>query len=335
VNAAPLPFLPEVPSIAGLRFRRYRGEADLPAMVELIRLADEANGDEMVVSLERLRNRYANMSHVDPREDVVLAFVGSRLVAVSEIGWADTAYGERHFESEGKVHPDWRRLGIGRAMMERNERRLRQIATGQSSGITHVLSTWMLDRNSGAIELARERGYRRVRIYHHMVRPNLDSLDLAPLPEGLQVRALAQADLPAYWAAICEAFRDHFGSWDDSESAFRRWIESPLFELDLQIVAFDGEAIAGGIHAAIDPLENELHGYLRGWCEPIFTRRPWRRRGLASALLGRTLLALRERGMTSAQLHVDSENANEALALYERHGFRVASSSEWHKPMAG
>ena len=51
-------------------------------------------------------------------------------------------------------------------------------------------------------------------------------------------------------------------------------------------------------------------------------------------MLGRTLTALRDRGMTSAQLHVDSENANDALALYERHGFAVrSSSSEWHKPL--
>jgi ribosomal protein S18 acetylase RimI-like enzyme len=39
--------------------------------------------------------------------------------------------------------------------------------------------------------------------------------------------------------------------------------------------------------------------------------------------------------MTSAQLGVDSQNAHEALGLYQRHGFEVVrSSSEWHKPLA-
>ena len=77
-----------------------------------------------------------------------------------------------------------------------------------------------------------------------------------------------------------------------------------------------------------------MDGYQRGWADPVFTRRPWRRRGLASALLGRTLVRLRERGMTSAQLDVDTQNVNEALTLYERHGFRTdRSSSEWHKPI--
>lgn len=330
----PAPLLPDHPSIPGLSFRTYRGEADLPALVELLRAADEANGEEMVVSLDRLRVRYANMTRVDPARDVVLAFVGDRLVAHSLIEWADTAYGERHFNSLGDVHPDWRRRGIGSAMAIRNESRLLEIAAGQEFDGTPLLTTWFQDRDVGAAELARKRGYRPVRIYHHMLRPTLDDIDIPPLPPGLEVRPLTHDRLPAYWAALCEAFRDHFGAWDDSASAYHAWVDSPLFDLDLQIVAFDGAEIAGGIHAAIDPVENRERGYRRGWTEPIFTRGPWRRRGLASALLGRTLAALRARGMDGAQLHVDAENANQALALYEQHGFRVTrSSSEWHKPM--
>jgi hypothetical protein len=43
---------------------------------------------------------------------------------------------------------------------------------------------------------------------------------------------------------------------------------------------------------------------------------------------------LRERGMTSAQLDVDTENANRALSLYERHGFvSDRSAGEWHRRM--
>ena len=64
-------------------------------------------------------------------------------------------------------------------------------------------------------------------------------------------------------------------------------------------------------------------------------RRPWRRRGLASALIGRTLVALRDRGMTAAQLGVDSENPNEALTLYQRHRFEVLRSDDRVAQAAG
>ena len=44
---------------------------------------------------------------------------------------------------------------------------------------------------------------------------------------------------------------------------------------------------------------------------------------------------LRRRGMTSAQLDVDSQNENAALTLYRRHGFEVdRSATEWHKPLS-
>ncbi len=329
-----IPTLPVTPPIPGLHFRPYRGEEDLPVLVELLRAADEANGEEMVASIDRLRAHYRNMTRVDPTQDVILGFVDDRLVAHSLIEWADTAYGERHFNSLGSVHPDWRRRGIGAAMMARNETRLLEIASAQDFDETAVLTTWMQDLDIGARALAGERGYHHARVYHHMVRPTLDDIFIPPLPEGLEVRPIGRELLPAYWNAMCEAFRDHFGAWDDSESAFRSWTDSPLFELDLQIVAFDGDEIAGGIHAAVDPTENREHGYLRGWSEPIFTLRPWRRRGLAAALLGRTLTALRDWDMTSAQLHVDADNSHQAFTLYERHGFAVASSSsEWHKPL--
>ena len=46
----------------------------------------------------------------------------------------------------------------------------------------------------------------------------------------------------------------------------------------------------------------------RGWLEHISVRRPWRRRGLASALIARSLRVLRERGFEEAALGVDAEN---------------------------
>jgi GNAT superfamily N-acetyltransferase len=288
----------------------------------------------MVASIDRVRNHYRNLARIDPQQDVLLGFVGDRLVANSSIEWADTAYGERHFSSLGSVHPDWRRRGLGVAMAVRNEQRLREIAASLDFEETPLLTTWMQDGDRGGIALARSRGYERVRVYHHMVRPDLDDIDLPPLPEGLTLKPLTPDRLLYYWAAMGEAFRDHFGSWDASDSAYRAWVDGPNFDLRLQVVAFDGDEIAGGIHGAIDPVENREHGYRRGWTEPVFTRRPWRRRGLATALLGRTLTLLRDQGMTSAQLHVDAENAEQALVLYERHRFRVhSSSSEWHKPL--
>ena len=61
----------------------------------------------------------------------------------------------------------------------------------------------------------------------------------------------------------------------------------------------------------------------RAWLESVSVRRPWRRRGLARALIAASLVDLRRRGIEEALLGVDAENPNGALALYEGRGFEV------------
>jgi ribosomal protein S18 acetylase RimI-like enzyme len=70
------------------------------------------------------------------------------------------------------------------------------------------------------------------------------------------------------------------------------------------------------------PEENERLGVARGWLQHVSVRRPWRRRGLAAALIAESLRALRDRGLAEAALGVDAENTTGALRLYESLGFR-------------
>jgi len=75
-------------------------------------------------------------------------------------------------------------------------------------------------------------------------------------------------------------------------------------------------------------------GRRRGWLESVFVRRPWRRRGLAQAIVARSLVVLRERGMDHAMLGVDADNPTGAVGVYERAGFVVAKrSTAYRKPM--
>jgi ribosomal protein S18 acetylase RimI-like enzyme len=108
----------------------------------------------------------------------------------------------------------------------------------------------------------------------------------------------------------------------------------PNFDPSLFVVAWDGEEIAGAVLNLIDADENAALGRQRGLLDSVFVRRPWRRRGLAAALVGRSLALLRERGMTSAWLGVDADNPMGALGVYQRAGFTVHErSTAYHKPM--
>lgn len=328
------PFLPEGPMLPGLHYRNYAGEEDVPALVDLYAVVNQADGNPEVWTAEQERHELRSIPHIDPRRDFILAFVGGRLVASSSIGWSDTSERQRLYRSRGWVHPEWRGRGIGGAMLARNEARLLQLAGEHQHTLAPALTTWLEDADVRGHALVAARGYTKVRVYHHMVRPDLQAIDAPPLPVGLEVRPITPDLLPRLWEVMLEAFRDHFGGHPDTPEEYRSWAEDPEADASLWAVAFDGDEIAAGVLGYIMPAENEQNGYLRGWTDPVFTRRPWRRRGLAYALLGRCLLMLRERGMTSAQLGVDSQNPNDALTLYRRHRFEpVRSSSEWHKPI--
>jgi ribosomal protein S18 acetylase RimI-like enzyme len=154
------------------------------------------------------------------------------------------------------------------------------------------------------------------------------------MPDGLEVRPVPEAQLRQLWDADVEAFRDHWGGFDDSPERYASWRGDPKFDPSLWVIAWDGDEIAGGVINEISATENAAFNRQRGWLASVFVRRPWRRRGLARALVGRSLTVLRDRGMTSAGLGVDAENPTGALGLYESAGFEVEyRSNAYRKPM--
>jgi ribosomal protein S18 acetylase RimI-like enzyme len=114
-------------------------------------------------------------------------------------------------------------------------------------------------------------------------------------------------------------------------------------EADLPEVARiqSAEWAADGVseRASVDELRawwgnpSEL-GISRGWLDGVFTRRAWRRRGLARALIVRSLHLLQERGLETAALGVDADNPSGAFGLYESAGFHPTERFvSFRKPM--
>jgi ribosomal protein S18 acetylase RimI-like enzyme len=100
-------------------------------------------------------------------------------------------------------------------------------------------------------------------------------------------------------------------------------LKDPLNDPDLWKVAWEGDQVAGMVLNFLNEKENEEYHRLRGWTENISVRKPWRRRGLASALLTRSLQMFKVMGMDHAALGVDTQNLTGALDLYEGVGFIV------------
>ena len=155
-----------------------------------------------------------------------------------------------------------------------------------------------------------------------MVRDLADPIPDRPLPAGLEVRPVVEADHRRIWDADEEAFRDLWNPAERTSEDFVSWFSEPELDTSLWRVAWAGDEVAGSVMAFIFRAENEGFGLRRGWLEHVSVRRPWRKRGIASALMAGALQGLRDAGMTEAALGVDAENQSGALRVYEAMGFR-------------
>ena len=321
----------------GLVLRPYAGEADIPEMVRIQNAEWEADGVEY---RETIEDQIAFFGHTSPqsdaRRDVTIAEVDGRIVGFARRDWVDTSDGLREYRSRGAVDPEWRRRGVGTALLVACERAASALAGGHDVDRPRCFGTFTEDRNAGASALAERMGYEPARWFFDMERPGIDR-DLPPiaaLPAGVEVRPVSEEHLLQIWRADVEAFRDHWGGGDDSVEAFRRYRDSPSFDPSLWVVAWDGDEVVAACINTIYAHENQASGQRKGWLDSVFTRRPWRRRGIAGALIDRSLHRLAERGMEAAALGVDADNPSGALRLYESHGFAITSrGTAWRKPI--
>ena len=320
-----------------LDLRTYRGDADVDEIVRVFNAASAADGVEEVWSADGLRSWLSHPSdQFDATRDVVLGELDGRVVAVGRTEWVDTRDGQyREYRVFGTVDPAARGRGVGTALLADLERRAQDLAASHDHDRETVLMSFAPE-GRGSEELLHANGFSVVRWYFEMERATLDDVEVPEMPAGLELRPVTPDQHETIWRANREAFRDHWGGSDESLEQLNRILGDPNTDTSLWLIAWDGAEIAGGVWNDIHPEENETLGIHRGWLGSVFTRRPWRRRGLASALIGRSLVLLRERGMTSAALSVDADNPTRALGLYESAGFAVHDRFvAMRKPMGG
>jgi mycothiol synthase len=319
---------------AGLVLRHLRPPDDYAPMNAIANAIRAAEGDDFYTTDEQFQKFYENLSRCDATTDVAVAERDGRIVGYGRAAWHEELDGTRIYEVIPFVDPKVAGQDVFTAMVDAIEARARAIAAGHPAG-PKLFETFGGDLAPARDALIQARGYEAVRFFYAMVRPSLDDLPDAPLPPGLDIRAVLPEHMPVIWAADQEAFRDHWGYTPATDADYQLFLNDPVMtDTSLWRIAWDGDEVAGQVRSYISAEENERHGRLRGYTEHISVRRPWRRRGLARALIAASFPLLRARGMTEAALGVDTENTSGALRVYEGCGFRpVSRSATYRKPI--
>ncbi len=277
---------------------------DAAAVTELVVALEIALYGQTTFSQPDLEDEW---SEADLAQDARVVRAGDRIVGYALI---DRRGG--YWRVQGHVHPDAWGRGIGTLLVTGAEREAVQSGIGR-------LQNSVLEADRAGRELIECLGYGAVRVFREM-RIELVAPPPAPeWPDGLRVTAFdPERDVGAFYTAHQEAFADH---WDYPPRGFESWsrgyLESERYDPSLWCVVRAGNEIAAGAISTCDT-------YGGGWVQTVFTRRPWRKRGLGAALLRDAFTRLWGRGERSIGLGVDAASDTGAFRVYERAGMAPA-----------
>ena len=305
---APADTLPE-----GLSVRAPAAE-DLAGVVRLMRECELAEHGEAEAEVDEVLGDWQR-SGFDPAGDAWLVDGPEGEAAGYADVWARSEFTQ--FNCAGYVQPQRCGSGIGRRLLRLMEERARELMARAPRDGRVALNSIVSHTNERARRLLEEEGYRAVRHYWRMV-IEMEGLPPSPQwPEGITVRSFLRGrdERPVY-AAVQEAFADNKGFIPTS---FEDWsnfmIERETFDAALWFLAMDGDDVAG---VALCP---SYPG--SGWVRQMAVRRPWRRRGIALALLQQAFGEFYRRGKREVGLVVDSYNRTDAREFYEAVGMHV------------
>jgi ribosomal protein S18 acetylase RimI-like enzyme len=258
---------------------------------------------------------------LDPARDMRVAVLPDGAVA----GYADVAggYGEpMRLWVDLRVRPGYD--AVGPPLFELMEQRARE-----RSGGSCVLRAQAQDGDPVTPAVFREAGLRTVRSSYRM------EIDLArtrpadPVwPGSLRpVTFDASRGDERVHAAQQAGFADH---WEFHPTPIEEWRHSllrPPHDPSLWFLVEDGDEIA----ALCLCRPHETGDASLGWVSELAVLPPWRRRGLARALLLHSFAAFRARGLTRVGLGVDAASTTGAVALYESVGMRVVRRNDTYE----
>jgi mycothiol synthase len=310
------------------RLRAYRGPVDHPDMNRIVNAVRTFNGDPSLSTIAELDHHYAHLELADLPRDCALVELEGRVVAYGRASRVDMITGESRVECIMNLEPEARGHGIEALLLRHALLRAEEIIAAFGHDRSMAVTAFVMSRDESQRIAVEAAGFERVRSGVELIRPNLDDIPDIAMPEGFEIRRIAADDRVMHrrvWDAARRAFSESYGEHAQTEDQYDRWLTSTEFQPPLWRVAFRGDAIAAQILNYLD--EPEPDGSRIGWTESISTQPEYRRLGLARALLAESLRTVRDAGATKAALGADSQNPNQAQALYESMGFRVVSTT--------
>lgn len=318
-----------LPNLEGFAFRKFVGDPSFHDMLTILKqLEDQDWYPYKGSTFTELKFEYEHRTNFDIHRDLVFAFQGDKPVAYGRLNWGIVEPSKnRIFFCGVNVVPELTESPLFQTFFDWLHQRAADIEMTLQPAPATSISQGGLEQEKFRLALLEANGYKIERYFNNMGR-DLADIPTVPLPDGFEVRPVTPDQYRRIFDASNEGFRDHWNFTEPEEGDYDRWLNEPLaFTPEIWQVAWDGDKVAGMVLNFIDQEENKLTGIRKGYTENITVMRPYRGRGLAKALIVRSMNMFKEMGMTEVALGVDASNQTGATKLYHDLGYRVKSTS--------
>jgi mycothiol synthase len=286
---------------------------DLEAVHSLHETCDIAEYGTPDITLDDLRSTWGGPTFNLETDAWMVIAPGNQLVGYAEVQHRQYVRTYAFM----RVLPEFAGKGIEKHLLNLVEEwAQRQISLAKPEARVTLFS-WESSLNTTAQQALLQSGFKEVRHFWRM-EIEMSQAPIAPeWPDEITVRTIVpEQESRAVYAAIEEAFQDHWGHMEGSFDEWKHWtIDRESFDPTLWFIAFDGNDIAG---ISLCNIQEDA-----GWVDTLGVRRPWRRKGLGRALLLHSFGEFYRRGQKNVVLTVDSQNLTDATRLYERAGMHV------------
>jgi GNAT superfamily N-acetyltransferase len=274
---------------------------DAAAVVEATAAEETVDLGEPELTLEDVLVDWQRPRH-DLASSTIGVFDGDVLVGYADVSAGDVAY--------TAVLPERQGRGIGTALAHWVQ------ASARAAGATVVCC--QVPERSAADRLMADLGYRLRWTAWDLELPEGGDIAARPLPAGSTLRDATEADYPAAWTLLEDAFLE----WSERERVSleefgnRIWGRPGYAPWNLRLLENPDHELVGATHV-------HLAGDA-GYVAKIGVRRDHRGRGLAGPMLVDAFRLAREHGASRCYLSTDTRAG--ARTLYEKVGMAVVST---------
>jgi GNAT superfamily N-acetyltransferase len=321
---------PQTPPQLGITWRPI-GISDAARVSELFNAAAEFDDTPERISPETMAHDLTAWEPLDRRS--IVGEMDGETIAYGGVYFREADSEELRVYVSSYLHPEHRHRAIEEPLVDWT------IATGEevlaeTTATKRYVCAWLYKKLANRARMYEQRGFFAVRHWWEMER--LLSTEVAVSPEdGFSVVPWVDTHSIPVRMVHNAAFVDHWGSVPMDEDAWRkRMLQSPGFRPDLSFVAVaDGELI-GYAYNEVYEEDWESAGRSEAWIGALGVLRDWRKKGVATALLSKSMQAMRRSELDAAMIGVDSSSPSRAQHLYRSVGFRTTiTGTTWQREL--